>query len=252
MSLAFFLGMVLSLAIGASLGLIGAGGSIVTVPVLIYVLGVDPHRAIAMSLAVVGATSLVGAVSHSRKGAVRGRAAALFAAPGIVAAWLGSRLTYLVPGEILLLLFAGLMLVVAVRMLRGGQDPAATPHPSSVFGILAAGTAVGFLTGFLGVGGGFLIVPALVLTAGLTMREAIGTSLVVIAVNCAAGLAGHWRHGFDLRLTLLVAALAAAGVLLGSVLSHRVSGPALRRAFAVSVLAVAVFLLVKNFGALGG
>lgn len=249
MSLQLLFGLLLSLGIGLSLGLIGAGGSIVTVPVLIYVLGVDPHEAVAMSLAVVGATSLVGAVSHARKGAVRGGAAALFAGSGVLSAWFGSRLTYLVPGDLLLVLFALLMLVVAARMLLGGQ-PDETAHARSSWRMVAAGLGVGLLTGFLGVGGGFLIVPALVLFAGLTMREAVGTSLVVIAINCAAGLAGHWSYGFDLRLTVLVAALAAAGVLLGTAFSHRVPAPRLRRLFAVFVLAVAVFLLVRNQGAI--
>lgn len=242
------LGMVFSLGIGMSLGLIGAGGSIVTVPVLIYVLGVDPHQAVAMSLAVVGVTSLVGAVSHAHRGAVRGGAGALFAGSGVLSAYFGSRLTHLVPGDLLLVFFALLMLVVASRMLLGHHETEAARTWSS-WRIVAAGLAVGLLTGFLGVGGGFLIVPALVLFAGLAMREAVGTSLVVIAINCAAGLAGHWQYGFDLRLTLIVAGLAAAGVLLGSAFSQRVSGRHLQRAFAVFVLAVAVFLLVKNQGA---
>lgn len=248
MSPQLILGMVLSLGIGMSLGLIGAGGSIVTVPVLIYVLGVDPHQAVAMSLAVVGVTSLVGAVSHARRGAVRSGAGALFAGSGVLSAYFGSRLTHLVPGDVLLVFFAVLMLVVASRMLLGNHETEAARTWSS-WRIVAAGLAVGLLTGFLGVGGGFLIVPALVLFAGLSMREAVGTSLVVIAINCAAGLAGHWRYGFDLRLTLIVAGLAAAGVLLGSAFSQRVSGRHLQRAFAVFVLAVAVFLLVKNQGA---
>ncbi len=249
MSPQFLFGMVLSMGIGVSLGLIGGGGSIVTVPVLIYVLGVAPHEAVAMSLAVVGTTSLIGAASHARRGAVRGHVAVLFAGPGILAAFLGSRLTYLVPGGLLLVCFAVLMLVVALRMLAGGQN--SEPRSWSLPKIVVTGVVVGFLTGFLGVGGGFLIVPALVLFAGLRMHEAIGTSLVVIAINCVAGLAGHWEHGFDVRLAAVVSVLAGAGVLLGSFFGERVSSRSLRRIFASFVFVVAVFLLVKNYASLG-
>lgn len=248
MDLQFLFGMALSVGIGVSLGLIGGGGSIVTVPVLVYVLGVAAHEAVAMSLAVVGTTSLIGAALHARRGAVRGRVAVLFAGPGILAAFLGSRLSYLVSGGLLLVCFAALMLIVSLRMLAGGRE--SEPRSWSLPKIIVAGVAVGFLTGFLGVGGGFLIVPALVLFAGLRMHEAIGTSLVVIAINCVAGLVGHWEHGFDIRLAAVVSVLAGAGVLLGSFLADRVSSRSLRRVFASFVFAVAVFLLVKSSASL--
>ena len=246
------LGLILSAGIGVSLGLIGGGGSIITVPVLVYVLDVPAHRAIGMSLAVVGSTALVGALLHNHRGAVAWRTGSLFAASGIVSAFFGSKLTRLVAPSALLLLFAGLMLVVATVMLTR-KDPAdgAPPHARSVPRSILAGIAVGFLTGFFGVGGGFLIVPALVLFGGLTMKEAIGTSLFVIAINCASGLLGHLSAGdADWRLTLMVAALATAGALVGTALSHRFHPAHLRRIFAWFVVAVALFLIARNYNAL--
>jgi len=247
------LGLALSAGIGVSLGLIGGGGSIITVPVLVYVLGVDAHEAIGMSLAVVGVTSLVGATLHRRRGAVRLRTGALFGVSGILGALFGSRLTYLLSSAALLLTFAGLMILVSVLMLtrsQSGLDRAAG-SPRRTSRAILVGLGIGVLTGFLGVGGGFLIVPALVLFGGLGIKEAIGTSLVVIAINCAAGLAGHLTQGgFDPGLAGLVAALAAAGTLAGTALSHRVSPAGLRRGFAVFVLLVAAFLVAMNSGAL--
>jgi uncharacterized membrane protein YfcA len=243
----FLIGLILSAGIGVSLGLIGGGGSIITVPVLVYALGVDAHQAIAMSLAVVGVTSLVGASMHFRKGAVDLPTGTLFGGSGVVGAFFGAKLTYLLSPDVLLLCFAGLMLVIAALMLvqrRGGE---AAPHGRSTWKAVAAGLVVGVLTGFLGVGGGFLIVPALVLFGGLHMKDAVGTSLVVISINCVAGLAGHLAHGgFDPRIATMVTALAAAGALAGTALSHRVSPEHLKTGFALFVIAVAVFLVAKN------
>ncbi len=252
MLIRLLLGLALSAGIGVSLGLIGGGGSIITVPVLVYVLGVDAHEAIGMSLAVVGVTSLVGAALHRRRGAVRARTGALFGVSGILGAFFGSRLTYLLSSAALLLTFAGLMIVISVLMLTRSQSDLdrATGSPRSTPRAVLVGLGIGVLTGFLGVGGGFLIVPALVLFGGLGIKEAIGTSLLVIAINCAAGLAGHLTQGgFDPGLAALVASLAAVGTLAGTALSHRVSPAGLRRGFAVFVLLVAAFLVAMNSGA---
>lgn len=256
MTLQLLVGLILCIGIGLSLGLIGGGGSIVTVPVLVYALRVEPREAVAMSLAVVGATSLIGAALHHRQGAVRVQAAVLFAGAGVLSSFLGARLTYRVSPEALLLSFAGLMLVVGLRMAmssdRTGSPPGRERRPAHLVKLVVVGLAVGLLTGFLGVGGGFLIVPALVLFARLEMREAVGSSLLVISINAAAGLAGHLAHGgFPLRLAALVTALAAVGTLWGTRLSHRVSPVALRRAFSLFVVAVAVFLVIANRSALG-
>ena len=246
------LGLILSAGIGLSLGLIGGGGSIITVPVLVYVLGVPAHRAIGMSLAVVGSTALVSALLHHRRGAVAWRTGSVFAVSGIASAYLGSRLTRLVAAPVLLLLFGLLMLVVATVMLTRKQPTGDAPvHVPNLFREILAGLGVGFLTGFLGVGGGFLIVPALVLFGGLAMKDAIGTSLFVIAVNCASGILGHLSEGdSDWRLTLMVAALAVAGALAGTALSHRFHPRHLRRIFAWFVVAVALFLIARNYNAL--
>lgn len=247
MTLQLAAGLALSLGIGLSLGLIGGGGSIVTVPVLVYVLKVEPREAVPMSLAVVGATSLLGAALHHRRGTVRARAAALFAGAGVLSSFLGARLTYLVSPQVLLLSFAVLMLAVGLRMALSGPQVEEAHRPARPSKLVLAGLAVGLLTGFLGVGGGFLVVPALALFAGLDMREAVGTSLLVISINSAAGLAGHLAHGgFPAGLTLLVAALAAAGAWLGTRASHHASPVLLRRVFSALVVAVAVFLLAAN------
>ncbi len=243
------IGLLLSSAIGVSLGLIGGGGSIITVPVLVYALGVDAHEAVAMSLAVVGATSLVGAWMHARRGAVRVQTGLLFASTGIAGALGGAQLTYLVSPAALMLSFAALMLVVAASMLlrRKAGTESELRRETHVVRAGIAGLIVGALTGFLGVGGGFLVVPALVMFAGLTMREAVGTSLVVITVNCAAGLVGHFGHAsFDVLLAVLVTALAVVGALAGSHWSQRVSPAHLRTGFALFVVVIAVWLVLEN------
>ncbi|MGB5013597.1 MAG: sulfite exporter TauE/SafE family protein, partial [Pyrinomonadaceae bacterium] len=213
MSILFIIGLILSAVIGLSLGLIGGGGSILTVPILVYLLGVGPHEAVGMSLAVVGATSILGSYMHWRRDNVDISTGLLFGVAGIIGALLGSPLTKLVSPPALLLIFGLLMLVVAVSMIwrRNHVIDVSLHKPHLIQGILA-GLGVGILTGFLGVGGGFLIVPALVFFGGLPMKKAIGTSLFVIFLNCAAGLFGHMSQStFDWQLTGIVMALAVAG-----------------------------------------
>ena len=252
MDLYLIIGLVLSAAIGLSLGLIGGGGSIITVPVLVYVLGVSAHEAVGMSLAVVGSTSLVGAFLHFRRGNLELKTGLTFGAAGVVGAFLGTPLTHLFSSSALLLIFAALMLVVAAIMLRRKTNAEAESEQEkkspSVWKALLAGFGVGVLTGFLGVGGGFLIVPALVMFGGLAIKDAIGTSLLVIFLNCVAGLLGHLKYGgFDLSLTVLVTILAVGGTILGTILSQRLAAQRLQKSFAFFVLAVAVFLFVKNY-----
>jgi len=239
--------LLLSTLIGVSLGLLGGGGSILAVPVLVYVAGLDVHVAIGMSLAVVGATALVGGMVHARKGRVDWRAAALVGGAGMLAAPVGAQATHLVAGRVLMLLFAALMLVVGLLMLRGRGTTVggtAPPHRGAVF---ATGLGVGLLTGFLGVGGGFLIVPALTLLAGLRFHVAVGTSLLVIALNSAAGLVGHLGQGeTPLGLTAAFTATSAVGALVGVRLAAGLDAGRLRRAFAFFVVLVGVFLLARN------
>jgi uncharacterized membrane protein YfcA len=240
------LALALSTLIGVSLGLLGGGGSILALPVLVYVARVEVHAAIGMSLAVVGSTALVGGLVHARAGRVDLRAAALFGGAGMLGAPLGSLATHLASARLLLLLFAALMLVVGALMLRGrgARRESERPHPVAV---PAAGFGVGLLTGFLGVGGGFLIVPALTLLAGLPIHTAVGTSLLVIAANSAAGLASHLGRGeMPLGLTAALSACSAMGALVGVRFSSGLDPARLRRAFALFVILVGLFLLAKN------
>jgi uncharacterized membrane protein YfcA len=175
------------------------------------------------------------------------RAAAVLGAAGMVGAPLGAQATHAVPPRVLMLLFAALMLAVGTLMLRGGAAAgaeAARPRPAAV---LAAGLGVGFLTGFLGIGGGFLIVPALSLLAGLSIHRAVGTSLPVIALSAAAGLAAHLRQGgLPLGLTAPFTAASALGALAGVRTGASLDPRRLRRAFAVAVIVVGLFLLFRN------
>lgn len=257
MNLFLLLGLILSGLIGLSLGLIGGGGSIITVPVLVYVIGVPAHDAVGMSLAVVGATSLIGSILHYRRGRVQLKTGLIFGAAGILGALAGAPLTKFLSPAALMLTFAALMLVVAGLMLRKKSKPGAETEISGqvpdLRKALLVGFGVGVLTGFLGVGGGFLIVPALVMFGGLSMKDAIGTSLLVIFLNCVAGLIGHAsQNHFDWSLTAMVTALAVAGTITGTMLSHKAAAQKLQKGFALFVLTVAVFLVVKNYGVFFG
>jgi len=248
LSLIFYIGLILSAGIGLSLGLIGGGGSILTVPILVYFLGVEAREAVVMSLAVVGATSLFGSYLHFKRGNLNFSSGLLFGIAGIFGAFLGSPLTHLMAPNALMLIFAALMFVVATSMLwRRKNSVNDARYEANLTKAIPAGFGVGILTGFLGVGGGFLIVPALVFFGGLPMKKAIGTSLFVIALNCFAGLLGHLGYGmFDFKMTALVTILAVSGAIAGTVLSYRFSASNLQRSFAFLVLAVASFLTYKN------
>ncbi len=248
----YILGLILSSLIGLSLGLIGGGGSILTVPILVYFLGVEAKEAVGMSLAVVGVTSFFSSLLHYKRGNVDFSAGMLFGISGIIGAFLGSPLTRLVSSNSLMLIFAGLMFVVAISMIwrkhLAADDLVRKPNKTKA---VLAGFGVGILTGFLGVGGGFLIVPALIFFGGLPMKSAIGTSLFVIALNCVAGLLGHLSQGvFDFSTTIIVSFLALSGAVLGTIASNKFSAANLQKSFAFLVLAVAVFLTYKNMSIL--
>ena len=244
----------LSALIGVSLGLLGGGGSILAVPILVYVAQIDVRTSIEMSLPVVGATSLAGAMVHGRAGRIDKRAALLFGGAGMVAAPLGAEFTHLVAPRVLIALFALLMITVGGLMLRGRRGvPALDSPPPRRLSLALAGLSVGFLTGFLGVGGGFLIVPALTLLGDLPIRTAIGTSLLVIAMNSAAGLVSHLRHGsMPMDLTLAFGASAMIGAILGVRFSNDIAPLQLRRAFGVFVLLIGLSLLIANLLPEGG
>ena len=246
------LGFALAALIGLSLGIMGGGGSILTVPIFVYVLGFDPKLAIAMSLPVVGGTSLVGAMGHWKAGNVNLKTATLFGAIAMVGAYAGARLAVFLTGAMQLALLAIVMLAAAVSMLRSARrDPsvgAVAPQRPMAFGLLLpVAIAVGLLTGVVGIGGGFLVVPALVILAHVPMKQAVGTSLLVIAMNSASGFAGYVGRvqvpwGFIAAFT----AVAAVGILAGTYLVRFVSQRALKRAFAVFLLLMGAFILYRN------
>lgn len=241
------LALALATLIGLSLGLLGSGGSIITLPVLVYVAGVDAHQAVGMSLVVVGGTSALGSFLKHRGGVFHLKAAAYFASSGAVGAYLGARGTHLLPAPALLLVFGLLMLGVGARLLTAGEPRPGGSRSCHPARCLAAGLAVGMLTGFLGVGGGFLILPALVLFAGLDMKSAIGTSLGVITVNCAGGLVGQLRYvSFDGWLASAFLAASAVGMFAGVLLAGRLSATVLRRVFAAGVLLLGLALVARN------
>lgn len=252
----------LGFLIGVSLGALGGGGSILAVPVLVFVAGQTPGQATTTSLLVVGVAAVVGAIGHWRQGRVRIGPGLLFGLLGIVGSLAGSALNRRLDGDVLLLAFAGLILVAAWRIIVGCpsctrvgetdalRDDASSegavivggrPDTRTVLKIVAAGTVVGFLTGLFGVGGGFVIVPALALVLRYPMPQAIGTSLVVIAVNTAMAFGARLGGSIDWGTTLLFTVAATAGVGAGTRIADRIEPKTMQRAFAALLVAVALY-----------
>jgi uncharacterized membrane protein YfcA len=245
----------LALLIGVSLGLLGGGGSIITVPVLVYVVGLPAKEAIATSLLVVGVTAAAATWQHARAGNVRWRTGFAFSAAAAGGAYAGGLTADLFSGTVLLLIFAALMIVTAVAMLRGRKDTeapipgSAAPLAQRFVTILLEGSVVGFITGLVGAGGGFLVVPALVLLGRVPMREAVGTSLLVIAIKSFAAFAGHVGHvPIDYALAGVVTGAAVLGSLGGAQLARRIDPTVLRQAFAVFVLVMAAYVVIAESG----
>jgi uncharacterized protein len=263
-----YLGLALGIIVGILLGMLGGGGSILAIPIFVYIFGLDPKLAIATSLVVVGATSLFGSISHFRAGNVDLRTALLFivgSSAGAFAAanWLSGFLS----GRTQLILFALVMLAASFFMFRGRRDTETSEAPrqltSGIIALtIAQGIGVGIVTGLVGVGGGFMIVPALVLLAHIPMRRAVGTSLLVIALNSAAGFAGYISKpeigmaiaethvgSFELvPLLVIFTIITIAGTFIGTALCKRISHKGLRRGFAVFLIVMGAFILVQNAG----
>ena len=262
--------MISGCLVGLSMGLTGGGGAILAVPLLVYWLGEDPQVAVVISLATVAGTAVIGTVERARLAQVEFPTGLLFAAAGMVTAPLGSLLGEFLPPRLLLVAFAMLMLLIALRMWwRADQaipPPAASCGPedgpscsrdpegklrlTSRCAMLLAtvGLTVGLLSGLFGGGGGFLIVPALVTFASMGLSRAVGTSLLVMSLVGLAGVAGHLWQGREIpwELTLLFVAGSVPGLFVGSALTRRLSRPLLSRIFAVMILAVAVFVIART------
>lgn len=243
------------IVVGFALGLTGGGGSIFAVPLLIYALGVDVRTAVGVSLAAVGATSAFGVVSRLRSRDIDYRVGLVFAVSGMlttpVGTWIGGRL----PAAGVLLAFALLMLFVGVRMWRQ-SEPVQDSNPSQIqsrrnqktvalLRLIGIGFVVGLITGIFGVGGGFVIVPALVLFGGVSIHRAVGTSLLVITLICVSGVASYLigGHGLPGRLTLIFVGGGCLGMFTGGLLQARLSGLAMRRTFALAMAGVALFVI---------
>ena len=252
----------LGLLIGLSLGALGGGGSILTVPALVHVIGQDARAATTSSLFIVGTSSVIAALGHARSGRVRWGVGLLFGATGIAAGFAGTAVNQRVDPDVLLLAFAGVILVAAVGMLAN-EGPSAPPQeradrgrrwaPGRIAKVVGAGLAVGFMTGFFGVGGGFVIVPALTLALGLSMPQAVATSLVVISINSGGALlARAGTAHFDWAVIVPFTLAAIAGSLGGKRVADRVSGTTLTRAFAVLLVGVAIYTATTSLIALLG
>lgn len=237
-------GLLLAIAIGLSLGLLGGGGSILTVPVFHYVLGAPAHDAITASLAVVSVTSTVALVPHARAGRVRWRIGLVLGAASMIAAYLGGRASAAISETVLLVAFAAVMLVVGAAMLLRTRVPVILPALPSFEKTLGIGLGVGLLTGILGAGGGFIIVPALVMVGGLEMRAAVGTSLLVIVINTLAALAGTADHAhLDASVVIPIAGVAVIGSLVGARFGRRLSTSQLQGAFGGLVVVTGAAIL---------
>lgn len=251
--------LAVGLLIGALLGALGGGGSILAVPALVHLLGQSAQEATTTSLVVVGATAAVAALGHARSGNTRWGAGTGLAAAGVPASALGTALNRQVDGDVVLLAFSGLMLLAATGMLARAPEPATStgrgtaglqPGPGAPrrwVRVVLAGLLIGALTGFFGVGGGFLLVPVLVVALRFTMAHAVGTSLVAIALNSAVALAARSAGGLDLDPAVVLPFTAAAvlAALLGTRLADRLPGGTLTRAFGVLLVLVAAYVGVR-------
>lgn len=251
--------------IGISLGLIGGGGSILTVPVLVYLFGVTPLLATSYSLFIVGSTSLIGAVNNYRKGQVNLKAAFYFGAASIVTVFATRKfIVPAIPRELFtiagrtitsalatMVFFGVLMLMASISMIRSKHDEVQEQdckYCIKFLKLLGYGTAIGLVTGLLGAGGGFLLIPALVFLLKLPMKKAVGTSLLIIALNSLIGFAGDLGHfQIQWKFLLSVSAIAITGLLVGNLISKSIPGARLKKGFGWFVLFMGIYIIVKEF-----
>lgn len=257
-------GYIASLLIGISLGLIGGGGSILTVPVLVYLFGLQPLVATSYSLFVVGSTSLIGAINNFKKGLVNVKAALLFGSASIITVFLTRKFFVpVIPKNIVtirsvditesllvMILFAFLMLLSSISMIRNKKSETEKTECRDCFRItkmLGYGVAIGIVTGLLGAGGGFLLIPALIFLLKLPMKKAIGTSLMIIALNSLIGFTGDLGHfSIDWYFLLKITAIAVIGILIGGAVGKKLQGDKLKKGFGWFVLTMGIYILTKE------
>jgi uncharacterized membrane protein YfcA len=249
------LGLASGSLVGFSLGLVGGGGSILAVPLLIYLVGVsDPHVAIGTSAIAVAANAAANLVNHARAGNVKWRCASVFSLAGVAGAFLGSTLGKIVEGQKLLALFAVVMMIVGALMLKGRSgagEPSVRLNRENLPKLLASGLITGALSGFFGIGGGFLIVPALIVATGMPILYAVGSSLVAVTAFGLTTAANYALSGFvDWSLAALFIAGGVLGGLLGARSANSLAGRkgALNTVFAALIFAVAIYMLVRSLG----
>ena len=254
-------GYIASLFIGVSLGLIGGGGSILTVPVLVYLFAISPTIAISYSLFIVGITSLVGAFNYFLKGLVNFKTVVLFGSSSVTTVFIARK--FIIPflpnvffrlgsfevthSLFVMVVFAILMLAASVSMIRGRKIVAEKQTNEKPWMLVIYGVLIGLVTGFLGAGGGFLLIPALVILMKLPMKEAIGTSLLIIALNSLIGFLGDiGRHVIDWKFITIVSALAILGIFIGGYFNQKVNSDKLKKGFGWFVLVMGIYIIVKE------
>jgi uncharacterized membrane protein YfcA len=251
MESSIWLMLILCFGVGISLGLLGGGGTILTVPIFVYAGNMQADSAIAMSLVIVGLVSLIGALRYLKQGLLNKRLVFLFTISGMPTALIGAKFTSLVSSSHLLLLFGSLMCIVAIVLLlkafKGKEVPQTATCRPNTYVSLAIGAAIGFLTGFLGVGGGFLIVPAISILMRCSLHTAVATSLAIIAINSLSGFVAH-LNTFDFNPGLVgsLFTVMLVGALIGTKAALKLKGKSLQSAFAILILVTGVFLIFKN------
>jgi uncharacterized protein len=254
-------GYIASLFIGVSLGLIGGGGSILTVPVLVYLFAISPTIAISYSLFIVGFTSLIGAFNYYRQGLVNFKTVLFFGSSSITTVFVARKFiipllpdvffrigTFEVTHTLfVMVVFAILMVAASVSMIKGRKVAERTETKEKPWMLILYGVLIGLVTGFLGAGGGFLLIPALVIIMRLPMKKAVGTSLMIIALNSLIGFLGDiGRHAIDWKFIIIISAIAIAGIFIGSYFNQKVNGDKLKKGFGWFVLVMGIYIIVKE------
>lgn len=247
-------GLIGALFIGISLGLLGSGGSILTVPILVYLVGEPEKLAIAESLGIVAVISFVGAIPYAIKKEIDWKSLVYFGIPGMIGTYGGASISEYISASVQLLIFAGVMLLAAFFMIRGGKEQRKNPEPAKKWLLIVEGLVVGVITGLVGVGGGFLIIPALVLLGGLSMRLAVGTSLLIITFK---SLIGFWKYidvlakqdlYMNWELILIFSGIGAVGSLLGNKAGEKVPQQSLKIGFGYLLIIMGVYIVYSNLG----